>query len=213
MTDTVRLGAAASTLGTFLEADGHTLKQRFFDWSQGPQSASAAGERGGGLGEAGEMDRKDEAKRRKRAGELHDEYVTWLREFDRMVQTGMRFMAVGMPIHPSQLRNQRTGDLDPITPADVAAAGWCASCWRNDHQMVAIEVNKRTGLRYHASLCRWCAGVRAAHKIDMPPLEMVKLHHAGRRISVQAMETAVAELRKTEPKGKKAKRRKGKAAA
>lgn len=204
MTDFVRLGASLGTIGTVLESDGQRAKEVFHGWAYGPRAASTSGERGGGLGSAGEEDRREEAKRRHRAAELHDEYVACAKQLEKVRDEMLRLLAIALPMHPASLRNTRTGDLDPITPGDVAAAGWCVSCWRNDQQMVAREKAKKSGLYYSTTLCRWCLGVKNSHGI-LPPLEVLRMHHEGRRISVQVMDEAV-ERAKAAAKPKKGKK-------
>lgn len=215
--DLPRLGAALGTLGTLLEdpSRGQAAYDRMQGWQHGPRSAPKAGERGGGGGEAAAEDRKAEEKQRQRAAEHFAEFRADLDALERLTYAVLRRVDVACPPNLSELKNRRTEDLDPMTPADAAVAGWCASCWRNDQQMVPIETNKKTGLRYHTSMCRWCGGVCSTYKVDMPPLEIVKLRHAGHRISVSQMEEAIAKATKAkQSKGKtKGKGKKGKRAA
>lgn len=209
--DLPRLGASLGVLGTLLEHKGQDVWDRLDGWQFGPRKAPQAGERGGGGGESGQEDRKDEAIQRARAARHFQEFRTDLAALDKLAQTLLRRIDVACPPHPDEVKNRKTNDLDPVTPADVAAAGWCASCWRNDQQMVAIEVHRRTSLRYFRDYCRWCGGVKSTYGIE-PPLEILKLHHAGRRINVADLEAAVKAVIDSQPKSKKAKR-KGKKAA
>ncbi len=212
MTDFVRLGATLSTLGTMLEADGARADVTLSGWALGPQMPEAPPD---GARDDEEVvvnpDRKDERKHQARAAELHDEYQRAVRSLERQAETVLRILAVAIPVHPAELRNKRTGDLDPITAADAAAAGWCMSCWRNDQQMVIIETKKSTGLRYYRDYCRWCGSFKAEHKIE-PPLEILKLHHDGRRISetdvADAVKAALSQLAaQSSKRSRKAKRK------
>ena len=211
--DQPRLGASCGVLGTVLEARGETAWDVMSGWEFGPRKAPQTGERGGGGGEAGQEDRKDEAIQRARAARHFREHRADLTALDELVQRILRRIDVACPPNPEEVKN-RSGDLDPVTPADVAIAGYCSSCWRNDQQMVLIEVNKHS-LRYYRDYCRWCGSLKATYGIE-PPLEMLKLHHAGRRISEKDMEAAVKAAVDAQPKSKKSKRqakRKGKQAA
>lgn len=211
--DLPRLGASCGVLGTVLEDRGQTAWDRQDGWQHGPRKAPEQGIRGGGGGEAGAEERKDEAIQRARAARHFQEFRADLKLLDEVTQRVLRRIDVACPPNPEEVKN-RSGDLDPVTPADVAIAGYCASCWRNDQQMVLIEVNKHS-LRYYRDYCRWCGGLKATYGIE-PPLEMLKLHHAGRRISEKDMEAAVKAVLDAQPKSKKAKRqarRKGKTAA
>lgn len=203
--DLPRLGASLGVLGTLLERDGQTAWDRMDGWQHGPRKAPQTGERGGGGGEAGAEDRKDEAIQRARAARHFQEFRADLAALDRLVTSLLRRIDVACPPNPAEMKN-RTGELEPVTPADVAAAGWCSSCWRNDQQMVVREKAKKSGLYYSPTLCRWCMDVKRTYGVE-PPLEMLKLHHAGRRISVAAMEEAIAAI---QPKKKSKKARKGK---
>lgn len=59
------------------------------------------------------------------------------------------------------------------TAAQVAADGWCRSCYRVG---VFELIDKRpTGEPYYTDLCRWCG----SHKGDQaqPPMDLLRLHH------------------------------------
>lgn len=210
--DLPRLGAATGLLGTLIEMRGQEAHDVTWGWENGPIQIARPGPRGGG-GVEGDEDRRAEIMQRIRAAKVHQQIRDFHNDLDKIVQQGLKLYDVAFPGHPAELRNKRTDSFDPITPADVAADGWCASCWRNDQQMVAREKNKR-GMYYSSTMCRWCQGVKATYDVE-PPLEMLKLHHAGRRISEQMMREAVEEAKAKQPKkgkGKKGKKAKGKAA-
>lgn len=207
-TDLRRLGSSLGVLGTLLEDKGEQAWNTMDGWQHGPRKAPQSGERGGGGGDADLEDRKFESIQRARAARHFTEFRTDLDQLDTLVQSIIRRMDVACPPNIAEITNRKTGELDPVTPGDVAAAGWCASCWRNDQQMVVREKQKKSGLYYSSTLCRWCLNVKRTYGIE-PPVEMLKLHHAGRRISVQAMEEAIAAAL---PKAKGKKQKKGKRA-
>lgn len=217
MTDYKRLGATLNTLGTMLEHDGARVDSTLSGWATGPQTPEAPPD---GARDEEEVivdpTRKDDQKHQARAAELHQEYLDAVRKLERQAEVVLRILAVAIPVHPAALRNVRTGDLDPITAADAAAAGWCMSCWRNEQQMVIIETKKSTGLRYYRDYCRWCGAFKAEHKIE-PPLEILRLHHDGRRISesdvADAVKAALSQLAAQTSKRSKKARRKGQVAA
>jgi len=200
--DLPRLGASCGVLGTLIEMKGQDAFDITGGWVPGPGSSPKPGTRGGG-GADGDPEREDERKRRAHAAKVHADLNEFHRDLDRVVQRGLRLYDVAFPGHPAELRNKRTNDLDPVTSADVAAAGWCRSCWRNDQQMVPIEVNKRTSLRYYRDFCRFCGAFVGQHKIE-PPLPILVKRHAGRRIT----EADIAEaLKDTKPLSKKQQRK------
>lgn len=209
--DLPRLGASMGLLGTLLEGGGQLAWDTMDGWQHGPRKAPEAGERGGGGGEAGAEDRKDEAIQRARAARHFAAFLADLDAADVLVQSLIRRMDVACPPHPSALRN-KAGDLDPVTAADAAAAGWCKSCWRNDQQMVPVTPPEgKSRLKRYRDYCRWCGDFVGQHKIE-PPLELLKVRHAGGRISEADVDKAI-KAAKQAAMPKKAKRRKGKVAA
>lgn len=204
--DLPRLGASLGLLGTLLEAKGQLAYDTMYGWT-GPRPMPSRGERGGGGSEIQAEDRRLEQVQRARAARHFDEWKADLNALDDLAQSLLRRIDVACPPHPAELRNRKTDDLDPVTAADVAAAGWCSSCWRNDQQMVPIEKD-RHGLRFYRDYCRWCGEFKARQKIE-PPVELLRLRHEGRRIT----EADVAKaLKAAKSKGKKSKKAKGKAA-
>lgn len=205
--DLPRLAASLGVLGTELELKGLTAWDRLAGWEPGPAPAPATGIRGGGGSDEAASDRRAEMRDARRAAEHLEEFRADLAALDRLVQSINRRLDMACPPDVSELRNRRTGDLEHVeTAGDIAAAGYCVSCWRNDKQMVVRERAKKSGLYYSPKYCRWCMDVKRNYGVE-PPLEVLKLHHAGRRVSVQAMEEAIAAAK---PKSKK--KRKGKAA-
>lgn len=206
--DMPRLAASLGVLGTELEQKGVPALDALYGWKQGPSKVASPGERGGGGSEVAAEDRRAERAEARRAAVHHDEFVADLVLLNAVVQRINRRMDLACPPDMSEVKNRKTGEIAPETAGDIAAAGYCVSCWRNDKQMVVREKSK--GIFVSATLCRWCMDVKRTYDVE-PPLEVLKLHHAGRRISVQVMEAAIAKV-KPPPKGKGKKRRKGKAA-
>lgn len=211
--DLPRLGASLGVLGTLLEKDGQTAWDVMSGWQHGPRKAPMAGERGGGGGEVGQEDRKDEAIQRARAAKHFQAFRTDLAQLDTLAQSLLRRIDVACPPNPEEVKNRRTNNLDPITATEAAVDGWCASCWRADQAMVPIYVDRKTGLRRYRDYCLWCGQFKGAHGIE-PPVELLELHLAGRHLSVQMVDEAVAKalVAMAPAKGKKGKRKKGKAA-
>lgn len=205
--DLPRLFAFLGVLGTEGEAKGQAAWDASSGWTPAPQPAPKPGEHGGGLGEAGEETAKDEAAQRKAAEKRFQTYRVHLAALEKYAYLVMQDIDIAVPPNTAEVKNRRTDNLDPVTPADAAVDGWCASCWRNDQQHVLIDVHKTTGLRYFRDYCRWCGGVKATYGIE-PPLDALKLHHDGRRISTTDMEAMVKAVKDGMPK--KGKRKKGK---
>lgn len=59
---------------------------------------------------------------------------------------------------------------------DGPPAGWCESCWRDNHHH---SPTKNPG----GSLCRWCGDAARHLDLPMPPLPLVRKHNRGQRIT------------------------------
>lgn len=75
------------------------------------------------------------------------------------------------------------------TGADVAVAGWCRSCHRDNRYCEPVATRKDGSKRYR-DYCNWCGEWAAAHKGQEPPLELVKAKHEGRHITQRMVEQA-----------------------
>lgn len=84
---------------------------------------------------------------------------------------------------PRPVLSKRRKDL---VDADVVAAGYCQSCYRDDRYLEPIQTN-RAGQRYYKAHCRWCGGFKADHGIE-PPLALVVLKHTYGRTTVAQVE-------------------------
>jgi hypothetical protein len=73
-----------------------------------------------------------------------------------------------------------------LVGADVAAAGWCKSCYRDGQYMQPIETN-RDGLRYYKDHCRWCGSFKAEWGIE-PPVPLLELRHRYGRVTTAQVE-------------------------
>jgi hypothetical protein len=67
--------------------------------------------------------------------------------------------------------------------------------------MVPIEKD-RHDLRFYRDYCRWCGAFKAQHKIE-PPLPLLELRHAGRRITEADVAKAMKDAKPKKRKGKK----------
>lgn len=212
--DLCRLGASLGVLGTLLEMKGSAVWDTLYGWQPGPLPAPARGERGGGGGETSNDDRKAEAAQRRRAGQHLDEHRSDLDQLDELVQRVMRRIDIACPPDFAELKNRRTGDIDPITKAEAVLSGLCGSCWRDNEHESLIPLG-RDGFRKYHDLCDWCGSLKRTYGIE-PPLDLLEAHHAGRRLSEAEVAAAVErQLTDDKPgkKGKKGKRSKrGKAA-
>lgn len=201
--DLPRLAGSLAVLGTLLEDRGQQAWDVLASWTTGPTPPPTTGERGGGTGEAGQEDQAEQRRWEARAARLLAEQRADLTELDRLVQNIIRRIDIACPPNTAEVKNRRTGNLDPVTPAEVAIEGWCASCWRDDQTLEPIEKD-RHGLRYYRDYCRWCGAFKAKHDTE-PPLALLKRRHAGQRISEDDIRDALKAERR--PKSKKKRRK------
>lgn len=83
----------------------------------------------------------------------------------------------------------------PRDLTEIAAAGYCKSCHRDDKYLERIQTDKQ-GIRYYADYCRSCGSFKAEHGME-PPLELLRKRHVfGRRISVAEVEAACPHCKK-----------------
>lgn len=217
--DLPRVFAALQVLGTEAESptgDGRSKITLAWDttygWESGPQPAPARGERGGGGGEAGAEDRRDELRQRRKAAEKHVELRSVIDRLDEDTQALFRLMDMAVPPNPSDVKNRRTGEFEPWTEAEIVLAGWCANCWLACQAWSPIPTDRK-GYKKWKDRCGWCGPFRAAHGIDAPK-ELVTRHNEGHSLSAAEVEAAVKKAKAAaQPKGKKRKGKKGKQVA
>ena len=174
-------GRMARTAGLLTE-HGELVWQRAHDWTvQGRMPAN--GVRGGGLSDpdAGELDdRQAERAEDRKAARYQAELETLTARMDADLA---RLQAIIGICCPSPSRSVAQGDM---LAAQVAADGWCVSCWRDDQALVPITL-RASGVPVFRDLCRWCGDWRAVHR-QVPPLRLLRLHHQGRRITTADVE-------------------------
>ena len=65
------------------------------------------------------------------------------------------------------------GTWDPILAQEAAHAGYCASCWRLDQQLVEIDTDKH-GHRYYRDFCRACGSYKAENGV-LPSMDLLRI--------------------------------------
>lgn len=86
-----------------------------------------------------------------------------------------RIIATWTP-HTATPDEQRAAALTTLDPAD-----WCANCLR-----IA-----KCAPRHRGDLCRWCYDFKTANRHRLPPLELLRMHHEGRRITEDRIKDAL----------------------
>lgn len=118
---------------------------------------------------------------------LHDTYRNdpAIIDLDRLDQAARRALMQATVVYDVATRwgpaTMRTTDHD------TSGDDWCFSCWR-DNRYCEPVANGR-----YARYCRWCGEFYAAYRV-VPPLELIKARHAGRRITTAMVERALTNI-------------------
>ena len=102
---------------------------------------------------------------------------------DRDMARVERIIELCNPPKPAELRSKE------LLAAQVAADGWCVSCHRNDQTLTPIQVQP-SGVPFYRDLCRFCGEWKAEHRA-LPPLPILVLRHAGRRVTTADVDKAL----------------------
>lgn len=171
-------------LADTLEAAAHHVRQqgnltwgRTSDWTTAGRMPST-GVNGGGLGEATPDETNGDMREDRAAARYHDELDKLTARLDADLHRLTRIMNICCPPPPKSLQSK------DMLAAQVAADGWCLSCWRDDQHLEPISV-RPTGQAYYRDRCRPCGQWRNEHGEDPPP-DILRARHTGRRIRVKA---------------------------
>lgn len=159
-------------LAGLLEASGGIVWQRVHDWERVGR-VPAPGIRGGGTaGGASDRQLEDRLGDRKAGA-----YATELRLLTARLEADSarvaRIIGIVTPPAPDRLGTSE------LQSAQVAAEGWCVSCWRAEQTLTPVAS------RRYRDLCRWCGDWRAEHG-EVPPVRVVRLRAEGRSVTVAA---------------------------
>lgn len=166
-----------------LNRNGDLTWGRASDWTSAGNLPSN-GTRGGGMAEGAEDDdRHDDRQEDAAAARYHDELDTLTKRIDADCARLRRIIGICAPTPPKQLHNR------DLLVAQVAADGWCISCWRDDQHLTPIAL-RPSGQPYYRDRCRACGEWKAEHGQD-PPKLILELRHAGRRITTADVERAL----------------------
>lgn len=193
MIDPYRLSDLLQETANVVRSQGALTWERVQDWTL-PGRMPARGQRGGGLTDPdGEPDeRSDDRKEDLAAARYHDELATLTRRVEADTARIRRIIAICNPDRPKNLANR------DLLLAQVAADGWCISCWRDDQNLTPVTMQPARGSRdkgtpYYRDLCRACGSWKAEHG-QLPPMEILVLRHSGRRVTTADADRALAKM-------------------
>lgn len=165
------------TTASAIQSHGDTTWQRTHDWQR--FILPSRGERGGGLPEDAVLDDQlADRQEDRQASRYHTELLALIHRIHTDTSRLQRLQGIANPPTPRTIKNR------DLMAAQVAADGYCLSCWRNNQHLTPIET-RPNGEPYYRDRCRWCGEYKAAHRDD-PPLEYLRLRHAGRRILLRS---------------------------
>lgn len=170
--DLPRIGALLVSTGERVTSTGSDTWDLLHDWMRGPQQPAAPGERGGGM-EGVESDAETARDRLedRRAARWWAEYVDLLSNLEAPLRRLNKLHDLATV--EDRRRRNHDGTFDPVLAAEAAQAGFCASCWRLDQQLVEIETDKH-GHRYYRDWCRPCGSFKAEHGM-LPTLDLLRI--------------------------------------
>lgn len=167
----------ALTLAVLKSEQGPLIWQRAKDWTRVDQIATDS-TRGGGVGEAASDTQIEDRHLDAIASRYHAELDKLT---DRIAADLHRLRRISTITSPAPARTLASKEL---LAAQVAADGWCISCWRDDQHLHPIS-KRPNGDPYYTDLCRACGEWKATNG-ELPPLDVLKTRHAGGRVRVKA---------------------------
>lgn len=131
------------------------------------------GERGGGIADgADDDDRIDDRREDAAAARYHTELTTLTARIDADLHRLRRIINICNPAVPQSLATK------DMLIAQVAADGWCVSCWRADQHLSPVAE------RRYRDRCRFCGDYHRDQQED-PPIDILRARIDGRPIRVK----------------------------
>lgn len=159
--------------------DVRALLERFTDWEKPVMPVN--GQRGGGSSAPSDDDLQARADDRQ-ASRYATELRQLLQQHTDLNHRLHRLQQIGFPPNPVQVGKH-------MQAAQIAAEGWCVSCWRNDRTCNPIAL-RASGQPYYRDRCRPCGEWHAEHGQD-PPLSILQKRHQGTRVTQKDVEKAL----------------------
>jgi hypothetical protein len=164
-----------------VRANGGLTWERCEDWNH-PGRLPTRGERGGGLRDGV----TDEALDDRREDAAASRYKAELAEITRRLDADTaRLKTIIRICNPSPPKTLASKDL---LVAQVAADGWCVSCYRREQFLEPITMQTaRNGamVPIYRDLCRPC-GKWKSENGELPSMEVLQTWHRGGRVRVKA---------------------------
>lgn len=138
-----------------------------------------------GRSDVDEDDRREDAA----AARYHAELAALTKRLDADLARLTRIVSICNPARPKHLSNR------DLLVAQVAADGWCVSCWRDDQNLTPITLMPKRPCDvkpapYYRDLCRACGAWKGEHG-QLPPVEILVLWHSGRRVTAARADKAL----------------------
>jgi hypothetical protein len=160
---------------------GEKTWQRTWDWTR-VTTPPRPGIHGGGISDGS---RSDDAIDRAQEDAQAARYYAELKALTvRLVADLHRLMVLHAICDPDGIRKPASRELQA---AQVAADGWCISCWRDNQHL------EPTMKGQYRDRCRFCGDWRRQHQAD-PPLAILAARHTGRRITQADVDRALGKV-------------------
>lgn len=91
--------------------------------------------------------------------------------------------AAALDLHHQLLKVTVNGSRRQVDPAEIPE-GACRSCWRDNRHFEPISAG------VYKDGCRWCSEFLAEYA-QLPPRDLLVLHHQGRRISTAMVDRSL----------------------
>lgn len=187
--DLPALAANALATAERLRRDGEVAWARIRSWQTGTRSPSldplTRGWRHDSNGEPIPNDPTGEAGTQPDdLRHVHDHYVDLLAKYNAIGGELDRLTRQAVP------KPVTTSATDSV---DLAADGWCVSCHTDNRFCEPITEDR--GVRVYENLCRWCGTFRRTEGV-LPPLELLRARHEGRKVTTLMVRRALARRAK-----------------
>ena len=165
-----KLAAILEDMARKLRSTGDDTWQRTVDWERAARVERDSNRGGGGCASTEDIREHQE---NERLGRLRD-------KLDRATKQVADGCAAITAVMADTKRPPRHGASTDVLAAQAAADGWCRSCFRADQHLAPITL-RPNGQPVYRDLCRFCGAWKGEYG-QVPPLDVLRQHHDGRRI-------------------------------
>lgn len=185
--DIPQIAAILRLAGELLDAHGSEAWDTTIEWDRGVSAQALTGTTSGGgpADPTGNISHSEP--------DHHREFKKLL---ERIASDAAQITALVNATNPA-LTTRPTIKLDE----SVADDGWCVSCHRDDRMCEPVS-ERYSGKGW----CRWCGDWHHAHGF-LPPIDILRDRHRGKRISKQRVDEAIRDHNRTSRQKRRSRKR------